>query len=63
MGPLQGSNGVYLVKVNNKADNPKTVDPESIRNQYQMSYRQKVGGVLVVLMDNTKIVDQRNKFF
>ena len=63
VGPLQGSNGVYLVKVNNKADNPKTVDPESIRNQYQMSYRQKVGGVLVVLMDNTKIVDQRKKFF
>jgi len=63
VGPLQGANGVYLMQVTGKADNPKAVDAESIRSQYQMTYRQKVGGVLVVLMDNTKIVDQRNKFF
>ena len=63
VGPLQGANGVYLMQVTGKADNPKAVDAEAIRSQYQMTYRQKVGGVLVVLMDNTKIVDQRNKFF
>jgi len=63
VGPLQGSNGVYMLQVTGKADNPKPVDAEGIRNQYSMSYQQKVRSAQQVLKDNTKIVDQRNKFF
>lgn len=63
VGPLQGANGVYLMQVTGKADNPSPVDPETIRNQYMMSFQQKVRSAQQVLKDNTKIVDQRNKFF
>lgn len=63
VGPLQGANGVYLVQVTGKADNTKPVNAETVRNQLQMAYQQKVRASQQVLKDNTKIVDQRNKFF
>ena len=63
VGPIQGANGVYMVQVTGKADNPAAVDVEAVRSQLQMGYGQKVRTVQQVLKDNTTIVDQRNKFF
>ena len=63
VGPIQGANGVYMVQVTGKADNPAAVDVEAVRSQLQMGYGQKVRTGQQVLKDNTTIVDQRNKFF
>ena len=63
VGPIQGAQGVYMVKVNAKMDNPTPVDPASIRSQKEQSYMQGLRGIQQVLKDNAKVVDQRNKFF
>lgn len=71
IGPIQGSNGVYMVQINGKVNNPNTPDAATIRTQmqqmYEMSkfvdYRMQRNNYLVVLKDNAKVVDQRNKFF
>ena len=63
VGPIQGAQGVYMVKVNAKVDNPNPTDPASIRSQKEQSFMQGLRSVQQVLKDNAKIVDQRNKFF
>ena len=63
VGPIQGAQGVYMVKVNAKMDNPTPVDPATIRSQKEQSFMQGLRSVQQVLKDNAKVVDQRNKFF
>jgi parvulin-like peptidyl-prolyl isomerase len=63
VGPIQGAQGVYMVKVNAKMDNPTPVDPTNIRSQKEQSFMQGLRNVQQVLKDNAKVVDQRNKFF
>ena len=63
IGPIHGAQGVYMVKVNAKMDNPTPVDPANIRNQKEQSFMQGLRSVQQVLKDNAKVVDQRNKFF
>lgn len=63
VGPIQGAQGVYMVKVNAKMDNPTPVDPAAIRSQKEQSFMQGLRSVQQVLKDNAKVVDQRNKFF
>ena len=63
VGPIHGAQGVYMVKVNAKMDNPTPVDPANIRSQKEQSFMQGLRSVQQVLKDNAKIVDQRNKFF
>jgi peptidyl-prolyl cis-trans isomerase D len=63
IGPIQGASGVYMVKINSRADNPQAVPGDAIRNQMQQSYSQKMRGVMQVLKDNVKIIDQRYRFF
>ena len=63
VGPIQGAQGVYMVKVNAKMDNPTPIDPANIRSQKEQNFMQGLRGVQQVLKDNAKIVDQRNKFF
>ena len=63
VGPIQGAQGVYMVKVNAKMDNPTPVDPANIRSQKEQSFMQGLRSVQQVLKDKAKVVDQRNKFF
>ena len=63
VGPIQGANGVYMVNVNDKADNPTAPDPAAIRSQKEQSFMQGLRNIQQVLKDHAKIVDQRNKFF
>ena len=63
VGPIQGAQGVYMVKVNAKMDNPTPVDPASIRSQKEQSLMQGLRSVQQVLKDKAKVIDQRNKFF
>ncbi len=63
IGPIQGAQGVYMVKVNAKMDNPTPVDPANIRSQKEQSFMQGLRSVQQVLKDKAKVVDQRNKFF
>ncbi|MBR3724906.1 MAG: SurA N-terminal domain-containing protein [Bacteroidales bacterium] len=63
VGPIQGANGVYMVNVNDKADNPTAPDPAAIRSQKEQSFMQGLRNIQQVLKDYAKIVDQRNKFF
>lgn len=63
VGPIQGANGVYMVNVNTKADNPAAPDPAAIRSQKEQSFMQSLRSIQQVLKDHAKIVDQRNKFF
>lgn len=63
IGPIQGASGVYMVKINSRAQNPQAVPAEAIRSQMQQSYAQKMRGVMQVLKDNVKIIDSRYRFF
>ena len=63
VGPIQGSNGVYMVKVGAKYDNPAPSTVETICNQREQSFMQTLRGIQQVLKDNAKVVDQRIKFF
>lgn len=63
VGPIQGANGVYMVKVNAKVDNPQAANVDAIRGQRQQSFMQGLRGVQQVLKDNSKVVDTRYKFF
>ena len=63
VGPIHGAQGVYMVKVNAKVDNPAPVDAAGIRTQREQSFMQSMRNIQQVLKDNAKIVDQRNKFF
>lgn len=63
VGPLQGANGVYLVKIAGRVSNPNPVDVDGIRYQYMQNYQQKSRAVQQVLKEKTTVVDQRNKFF
>lgn len=63
VGPIQGANGMYLLKVTGKVANPNPTEAQNIQNQLQQNYQQKLRSVQQVMKDNTKVVDQRNKFF
>ena len=63
VGPIRGAQGVYMVKVNSKMDNPTPTDPANIRSQKEQSFMQGLRSVQQVLKDKAKVVDQRNKFF
>lgn len=63
VGPIHGAQGVYMVKVNARMDNPTTIDATAIRSQKEQSFMQSLRSIQQVLKDNAKIVDQRNKFF
>jgi peptidyl-prolyl cis-trans isomerase D len=63
VGPIQGANGVYMVSVNAKMDNPAAGDAETIRKQKEQSFMQSMRGIQQVLKDNAKVEDNRIKFF
>ena len=63
IGPIQGANGVYMVKVNSKTANTTAPDVAAIRSQKEQSFRQSLRNIQLVLRDNAKVIDQRNKFF
>lgn len=63
VGPIQGANGVYMIYVNNRSDNPAAPAAEAIRSQRQQSFMQGLRNIQQVLKDHANIVDQRNKFF
>ena len=63
VGPIQGANGVYMVKVNSKTANTTAPDVAAIRSQKEQSFRQSLRNIQLVLRDNAKVIDQRNKFF
>lgn len=63
VGPIQGANGVYMVKVTSRVDNPAANDIEAIRNQKQQGFLQNLRSVQQVLKDNSQVVDTRYKFF
>ena len=63
IGPIQGASGVFMVKINSRAENPQPVSAESVRIQLQQSYSQKMRGIMQVLKDNAKIIDERYRFF
>lgn len=62
VGPIKGASGVYMLQVDQKAKNP-AVDPAALRANAEQAYMQKLRTINQVLKDNTKITDQRNKFF
>lgn len=63
LGPIQGANGVYMISVNAKVDNPAAVSTEAIRQQKEQSFVQGLRGIQQVLEDNAKVEDNRIKFF
>jgi peptidyl-prolyl cis-trans isomerase D len=63
VGPIQGANGVYMIFVNNKVDNPTLPEVAAIRSQKQQGFMQGLRSIQQVLKDNAKVIDQRNKFF
>lgn len=63
LGPIQGANGVYMISVNAKVDNPAAVSTEVIRQQKEQSFVQGLRGIQQVLEDNAKVEDNRIKFF
>ena len=63
VGPIQGANGVYMVSVNAKMDNPAAANVENIRMQKQQSFMQSLRGIQQVLKDKAKVTDNRIKFF
>lgn len=63
VGPVQGSNGVYMFYVNSKTANPAAPKAEEIRTRTEQGFMQSLRGVQQVLKDGAKVVDQRNKFF
>lgn len=63
VGPIQGANGVYMVSVNAKMDNPAAANTENIRMQKQQSFMQSLRGIQQVLKDKAKVTDNRIKFF
>lgn len=63
VGPVQGTNGVYMFYVNSKTNNPAAPTADDIRNRTEQGFMQSLRGVQQVLKDGAKIVDQRNKFF
>jgi peptidyl-prolyl cis-trans isomerase D len=63
VGPIQGANGVYMVSVNAKMDNPAAANAENIRMQKQQSFMQSLRGIQQVLKDKAKVTDNRIKFF
>ena len=62
VGPIQGANGVYMIFVNNKVDNPTLPEVAAIRSQKQQGFMQGLRSIQQVLKDNAKVIDQRNKF-
>jgi len=63
VGPIRGANGVYMVFVNSRSDNPAAPAADAIRSQRQQSFMQNLRNIQQVLKDHAKVVDQRNKFF
>ncbi|MCQ2295384.1 MAG: SurA N-terminal domain-containing protein [Bacteroidales bacterium] len=63
LGPIQGANGVYMVRINSKVKSPVAADVEAIRNQKQQIFMQGLRGIQQVLKDNSKVEDTRYKFF
>ena len=63
VGPIRGANGVYMVQMDEVFPVLVPTSGEDIARTMTQQAQQKVNGVLDVLMDRAKIVDQRNKFF
>lgn len=63
VGPIQGANGVYMISVNAKMDNPASANADAIRQQKEQTFMQGLRGIQQVLKDNAKIEDNRIKFF
>ncbi|MBQ9638248.1 MAG: SurA N-terminal domain-containing protein [Bacteroidales bacterium] len=63
VGPIRGANGVYMVQMDEVSPVLVPTSGEDIARTMTQQAQQKVNGVLDVLMDRAKIVDQRNKFF
>jgi peptidyl-prolyl cis-trans isomerase D len=63
IGPIQGANGVYMINVNTKVDNPVPEDVATVRSRKENVFMQGLRGIQQVLKDHAKIIDQRNKFF
>ena len=63
IGPIQGANGVYMINVNTKVDNPIPEDVATVRSRKENVFMQGLRGIQQVLKDHAKIIDQRNKFF
>lgn len=63
VGPIQGSNGVYMVQVNSRAANPNMPNVEAVRGQKQQSFMQGLRAIQQILKDNGKVIDTRYKFF
>jgi peptidyl-prolyl cis-trans isomerase D len=61
VGPIRGASGVYFVNIYNRTEQP--VDVETARAMLSRSYMQKVNMASQVLRRNTKIVDNRSRFF
>ncbi|MBQ0016513.1 MAG: SurA N-terminal domain-containing protein [Bacteroidales bacterium] len=62
MNPVQGAQGVYVGSVVSMV-NMEDANVDAIRIGMEQGYMQKVRSLSVVLRDQAKIVDQRNKFY
>ena len=62
IGPIQGAQGVYMVQVDATSEQP-VADVDALRASMSQANAQKVRGMVQVLKDKAKIIDQRNKFF
>lgn len=68
VGPVKGAQGVYMVQIDNQT---KVINGEEqmkaktaeIQAQMEQAYGQKANGIITVLRDNTKVIDQRNLYF
>jgi parvulin-like peptidyl-prolyl isomerase len=60
--PVKGTSGIYVVQVDNKYPR-EAPEAEAVRNQMEMTYRNKVRMLSQVLRDHATIVDTRNQHF
>ena len=63
VGPIQGTNGVFMFNVNSRTNNPAPAQAENVRGQMSQIFSQGLNGIMQVLKDNGKVVDNRYKFF
>lgn len=62
LGPIKGAQGVYMVQVDATTEKP-VEDVDALRSSMEQAGMQRMRGLVQVLKDNAKIIDQRNKFF
>ena len=63
VGPVRGASGVYMVQIDNIVNNENGNDVSTIQRQQVQLAQQKLSMVLSLLVEKSKITDQRNKFF